>query len=100
MTLEEYKNTFDGRPSVIKFGAEWCNPCKVMEKTLANIEPKYPNVNFVHVDVEESPELCQEFQITNIPVLYFISPDGEHYVRKNGILTEKAIADEIENIIK
>ena len=67
MTLEDYKKSFDGRPTVVKFSADWCNPCKVLQKTLDKLEPQYPNVNFIHVDVEDSEELAQQYQIQNIP---------------------------------
>ena len=99
MTLEEHKKSFDGRPTVVKFSSDWCNPCKVLQKTLDRLEPQYPNVNFIHVDVEESPELAQEFQIQNIPVMIFMNADGEIVNRKVGLMPEKAIVGEIENLL-
>lgn len=99
MTLEEYKKSFDGRPTVVKFSSDWCNPCKVLQKTLDRLEPQYPNVNFIHVDVEDSEELAQKYQIQNIPVMAFISADGENFVRKVGLMPEKAIVSEIENLL-
>lgn len=99
MTLEEYKKSFDGRPTVVKFSTDWCNPCKVLQKTLDRLEPQYPNVNFIHVDVEESPELAQEFQIQSIPVMIFMKENGEIVNRKVGLMPEKAIVSEIENLL-
>lgn len=99
MTLEDYKKLFDGRPAVVKCSAEWCFPCKALAKTLDRLEPQYPNVNFIHVDVEESPEIAQEFQIANIPVMIFINGSGEIVNRKVGLIPEKAIVAEIENLL-
>lgn len=99
MTIEEYKNEFDGRPAVVKFGSDWCQPCKVMDKTLERLEPNYPNVKFLHIDVEESPELTEMFHISNIPVTLFISAGGENYERKVGLLPEKGIVAEIEKLL-
>lgn len=99
MTLEEYKKSFDGRPTVVKFSSDWCNPCKVLQKTLDRLEPQYPNVNFIHVDVEESPELAQDFQIQNIPVMIFMKENGEIVNRKVGLMPEKVIVSEIENLL-
>jgi thioredoxin 1 len=99
MTLEDYKKLFDGRPAVVKCSAEWCFPCKALAKTLEKVEPNYPNVNFIHVDVEESPELAQEFQIQNIPVMIFMNENGEIVNRKVGLMSEKAIVSEIENLL-
>jgi thioredoxin 1 len=100
MTYENLKETvFDGRPVVLKFGADFCQPCKVLQKTLEKLEPQYPNVNFIHVDVEESPELAQEFQIQNIPVMIFMNENGEIVNRKVGLMSEKVIVSEIENLL-
>lgn len=99
MTLEDYKKLFDGRPAVVKCSAEWCSPCKVLAKTMDRLEPQYPNVNFIHVDVEDSPELAQEFQIQNIPVMIFMKGNGEIVNRKVGLMPEKAIVSEIENLL-
>ena len=98
MTIEEYKKEFDGRPAVVKFSATWCQPCKVMSKTLEKLEPQYPNVKFIYVDVEDSDELVQQFQISSVPVTLFISADGEKFERKTGLMPEKAIIEEIEKI--
>lgn len=99
MTKDEFNQLFDGRPIAAKFSAEWCSPCKVLAKTLERVEPNYPNVNFIHVDVEESPELAQEFQIQNIPVMIFMKGNGEIVNRKVGLMPEKAIVSEIENLL-
>lgn len=99
MTKDEFNQLFDGRPVCAKFSAEWCSPCKVLGKTLEKVEPNYPNVNFIHIDVEDSPELAQEFQITNIPVMIFTKGNGEIVNRKTGLMPEKAIIAEIENLL-
>ena len=100
MNYEQLKETFfDGRPVVLKCGTEFCQPCKVMDKTLDRLEPQYKNVQFIHVDVGEEQELAQELQITNVPVTFFISADGKDFVRKVGLMPEKAIVAEIENLL-
>lgn len=99
MTKDNFNQLFDGRPAVVKCSAGWCSPCKVLAKTLDKLEPQYPNVNFIHIDVEESPELAQEFQIQNIPVMIFMNTNGEIVNRKTGLMPEKAIVAEIENLL-
>jgi len=46
---------------VIKFGAEWCGPCKKIEKHVANwykkIETECSNIQLIYVDVDKSFEL-------------------------------------------
>jgi len=46
---------------VIKFGADWCVPCKKIEHHVANwyqkIEAEHSNVHLIYIDVDESFEL-------------------------------------------
>lgn len=44
-------------PVVVKFGAEWCPPCKAMDPTFKRLSRKYTQARFVKIDVEEYPEL-------------------------------------------
>lgn len=38
---------------VIDFSAKWCGPCKMMEPALRAMADKYPNVDFIKIDVDE-----------------------------------------------
>lgn len=40
---------------VVDYWATWCGPCKLIGPHFAKLEPKYPNVKFVKVDIEEQP---------------------------------------------
>lgn len=58
---------------VIYFGAEWCDGCKMyypVIQELANAE--MPKTVVWKVDVDQSPELCQKFQVSSIPVIYIV----------------------------
>lgn len=53
------------KPTLVKFGAEYCGPCRVFDAELkSKILPAYKGkVNFVIVDVVESPKLAKEMRI-------------------------------------
>jgi len=57
----EFKPKSD-KPTVIKFYADWCQPCKAYDKKLAVIERAYDGkVNFFKVDVEQEKDLAADF---------------------------------------
>ena len=49
-------------PVVVKFGAEWCGPCRGMDEAIGILRPKLsPNVSFYIVDIDKKPELFQHY---------------------------------------
>nr|DAX08723.1 MAG TPA: TRX family protein [Bacteriophage sp.] len=60
-----------------KYGAGWCMPCKVLDKTLEQVS----GVEIVKHDVDEEPELTEEKKIRNVPVLIFYNENNEEVDR-------------------
>lgn len=60
-----------------KYGASWCMPCKVLDKTLEQVS----GVEIVKHDVDEEPELTEEKKIRNVPVLIFYDENNEEVDR-------------------
>ena len=67
------------KPMVVDFYATWCGPCKELAPVLDKLEKKYEGeVIFQRIDVDQRPELAQEFNIDAIPLLMFITPNGDY----------------------
>ena len=56
-----------------KFGASWCGPCKVLDKTLE----KVTGVDIQKYDVDQFEDLAEERGVRNVPVLIFWNGDQE-----------------------
>jgi len=58
---------------VVKFGAIWCPPCRLMDAVIGRIgqDGSLPGVRFFEVDVDHEPELAARFDIRSIPFLAF-----------------------------
>ena len=85
---------------VIKFGADWCRACSVIEPTIIALKKKYDaieesNVSIMSIDIDENPELSSKYKIKSIPTIIFIK-DNEMVLKKSGVLNEA----QIEEIIK
>jgi thioredoxin 1 len=48
---------------ILKFYADWCGPCKVLEKTLQSIGVKYKSID---VDTKEGEDLAM-YTVRNVP---------------------------------
>lgn len=59
-----------------KFGATWCGPCKVLEKTMEDVLSKYPDIQFTAYDADEDEDKFEEMHVLNVPQLYFYNEAG------------------------
>lgn len=98
-TIEELENCSKNNDVlVVKFGAEWCGPCKSMHPILESLSSKMDNIVFAEIDVEESPELAENFSIMNIPVT-IIFKDGDVVDMLVGLQTESVLEERIKSYI-
>ena len=74
-----------------KFGASWCGPCKVLDKTLE----KVTGVDIQKYDVDQFEDLAEERGVRNVPVLIFWNGDQE-VERLVGAVPLNAINEVIE----
>lgn len=76
---------------VVKFGAEWCGPCKIIEKSfkelLQSIQSRsgheLKGVRFVTIDVDAEQDLAKKFNITAVPTT-MVFKDGKNVATKLG----------------
>lgn len=71
---------------VVKFGAEWCGPCRELEPALAKLAPNYKSseVEFFSIDTDNYPEATQKYRFSGIPHT-IIFRNGKIVERFNGV---------------
>ena len=74
-----------------KFGSAFCGPCKVLDKTLEQVS----GVEIIKHDVDKEPELTEEKQIRNVPVLIFYNENNEEVDRIVGAVPLGTILQKI-----
>ena len=75
-------------PTVIDFNAVWCGPCQRFAPIFEQVSKEYSGkAIFISVDVDESPELARQFEVSAIPQLTVLMPDGS--VKSNVGFMEK-----------
>ena len=63
---------------VFDFFATWCGPCKAMAPAMEQMEKKYAGkIEFRKIDVDQEPELAQQYNITGVPTIVVLSADGK-----------------------
>lgn len=57
--------------SVVKFGATWCPPCRLVDAAISRLHGRLPEVRFYEADIDHEPELGARFEIRSLPTLRF-----------------------------
>ena len=60
----------------VQFSANWCGPCKMLARTVEDIEDTETDITFLKVDVDSNRELAQQFGVRSIPRVILMK-DGE-----------------------
>lgn len=82
-------------PIMVDFFATWCGPCKMLSPIIEQISDEYDGKICVKkVDIDESPDLAQKFEIMSVPMLVFFK-DGEVKKRESGFMSK----EQLKNII-
>jgi thioredoxin 1 len=82
------------KPVLVDLWAPWCQPCKQIEKELADIESQYgSNVTVVKVNIDENPAIVGLLEIRSVPTLLFYAGRNAAPLSIIGPTTSKQIAN-------
>lgn len=67
--LEEFMQNSNNHqiPLFMKFGAEWCGPCKRIQPFYEQLASNYQSAVFVHIDVDEVDGISVMYNIKSLP---------------------------------
>lgn len=86
------------RPVVADFYATWCGPCKVLSPRLDRLAGSFTNeIKFVKINVNESPDWSQRFNIQGIPTLLFFR-NGKVVGNVVGLLPANVLKTRLESL--
>lgn len=83
ITLDAAKKQVEGSDKMvlIKFTAEWCGPCKAMDKTTWRDDKVVAWVKSkgvaIEIDVDKEPKIAEQFNISAMPTMVMLKGGGE-----------------------
>ena len=92
--FEEIKSS--EKTVLIDFYADWCGPCRMVSPIVDKIASEHPEYLVCKVNVDDEPELANEFEVSSIPTLV-VMRDGESVNQSVGAKPEPLILAMLES---
>ena len=88
-----------GKPALIDFWAEWCQPCKQLAPTVAELAGEYEDKILVgKLNVDDNPGTATKYGIRGIPTLLLFK-DGQVVQQVVGVKSKAEIKKMIDEHI-
>ena len=79
---------------IVDFYADWCGPCKMQSPILDEIAEERANVKVCKINVDEEPEITENYNIMSIPTM-MVFKNGDKTKEFVGLTPKEKILDEI-----
>lgn len=75
---------------LVDFWATWCGPCRMLSPIVDEVASEHPDVKIGKINVDEQPELAQQFGIMSIPTL-LVFKNGEKVQESVGLIPKEKV---------
>ena len=90
------------RPMLIHFHADWCVPCRRMDRDVLNspelAEQFQQSFVGVKVDADQYPELLKRFGVRSLPADVVLAPDGKVLIQTRGYQEKRTYVARLDQL--
>lgn len=83
---------------LVDFYADWCGPCRMIAPELEKLDMEMPNVQIVKLNVDNVPQIAQEYGVMSIPTLILFN-NGKQVAQTLGFKPKEQLRSWIESYI-
>jgi thioredoxin 1 len=96
---EEFSQLTQNGSVYVQFSANWCGPCKMLTRTIENIEDEETDITFLKVDVDSNRDIAQQYGVRSIPKVVLLK-DGDQVGEFMGMKHENELKEIFEKTLK
>ena len=98
--LKITKDNFDlltnsDKKVLVDFYADWCGPCRMVSPFVEEIAQENPQYLVAKINVDDEPELAENFSVTTIPTLV-VMKGGKVVSQSSGARPKEQILNMLE----
>lgn len=77
---------------LVDFWATWCGPCRMLSPIVDEVASEHTDVKVGKINVDEQPELAQQFGIMSIPTL-IVFRNGQKVNESIGLIPKEKVEE-------
>lgn len=82
--------------TVLKFSANFCNPCKQLKPIFEDVVGSLTDIKVVDIDVEEHPEIASKYKVRGVPTVIVTDENDNILAMKSGMMSKEQLTNLIE----
>ena len=95
INTSEFDKAIENGVVVVDFFATWCGPCKMLAP-VSDEASQEVDATFVKVDIDQSLEIAQRFNITTVPTM-MIFKNGQKVDSMVGFMPKEKLVEKVKS---
>lgn len=99
MEYREFAEMKINKPIVVKFYIDNCFACKAMDPHIERTQNEFKDIDFISINVTNSPEAIDDYKITSAPCTVFLDEQKEIKATEFGLRTYPQLSAIINDVL-
>lgn len=95
INTSEFDKAIENGVVVVDFFATWCGPCKMLAPVFDEASQEV-DATFVKVDIDQSLEIAQRFNITTVPTM-MVFKNGQKVDSMVGFMPKEKLVEKVKS---